>query len=234
MIGAALYVSRSNLYASQGNKAFNNKDTEKALLWYQKASRCKPCPDKHKIALGYLLMKSGERSQAETVFKKLVQSNNRDTRMQAQCNLATCYWLQGQKDEAVALLQEVFEQYKNTLVYGNLGYLKILHGDLEEALAINQEAYSYNNDDITIMDNLAMNYYLLDDIDKAHEIFQKLIPKSPQYAEPYYYYALTLNNRGEHEAAVEQINIALEKDISFLSPLTRDQLEQEAARLKNT
>jgi Flp pilus assembly protein TadD len=233
LIGLALYTSRSNIYAFRGNRAFMNKETEQALQWYQKATRCKPCPDKHKIAYGYLLMRSGERSQAEEVFSKLLQqSSNRETLMQAKCNLATCYWLQGKKDEAVALLEEVFEQYKNTLVYGNLGFLKILHGDLNEALAINQEAYSYNSDDITIMDNLALNYYLLDEIDKAHEIYQKLIPKSPRYAEPYYYYALTLNDRGEHEAAVEQINQALEKDISFLSPLTREELEQEAARLK--
>jgi tetratricopeptide (TPR) repeat protein len=234
LIGGAVYTSRSSLYALRGSRAFANGNTEQALVWYKKAYASKPCPDKHQIGYGYLLMRSGDPLQAEHVFLYLLQtSKSRDTRVQTQCNLATAYWLQGKKDEGLALLEEVFEHYKNTLVYGNLGYFKILHGNfLEDALAFNLEAYSYNADDHTILDNVALNYYLLGQTEQAEEMYRKLMHKSPKFAEPYYYYSLTLKQQGKTEAAIEQINLALEKKLSFVTPLTHDQIEQEALQLK--
>jgi Flp pilus assembly protein TadD len=232
LIGIMLYTSRASLYALRGSRAFAKGELKQALVWYKKAFTSKPCPDKHRVGYGYLLMRSGDLKQAEQVLKQLLQATKtRDTRVQTQCNLATCYWLQGKKSEGLALLEEVFEQYKNTLVYGNLGYFKLLHGDLDEALAFNLEAYSYNADDQTILDNVALNYHLLGQTDQAEEMFQKLMLKSPKYAEPYYYYSQTLQQLGKTELAIEQINLALKKDLSFVTPITREQIEQEAGQL---
>lgn len=233
LVGYMLFVSRANFYAIRGSKAFSNNDLGQAKHWYEKAYTSKPCPDQHQIGYGYILIRVGEPEKAETIFKHILgKSQSRDFRMQANSNLATAYWLQGKKDEAIALLEEVFTEYKNTMVYGNLGYFKILHGDLQEALAFNLEAYSYNGDDITILDNMAQNYYLLGQVDQANEMFKKLIPKSPKHADSYYYYALTLKELGELEAAIEQLNVALEKKISFLAPITRDEMEQAASQMQ--
>ena len=232
LVGTMLFTSRASIYALIGSRAFAKGELKKALVWYRKAYASKPCPDKQRIGYGYLLMRSGEPAQAEQVLEQLVKlSRNRETRVQAQCNLATAYWLQGKKSEGLALLEEVFDDYKNTLVYGNLGYFKILHGDLNEALAFNLEAYTYNEGDLTILDNLALNYHLLGQIDEAEQLFQKLMLKTPKYAEPYYYYCQNLQQQGKTEAAIEQINLALKKDLSFVTPITRDQIEQEAEEL---
>jgi Flp pilus assembly protein TadD len=232
LLGIMAYTSRASLYALRGTRAFAKDDFAQALVWYRKAYESKPCPDKHRIGYAYLLMRVGDSKQAEQVLKHILKSaKSRDTRVQAECNLATAYWLQGKKDEGIALLAEVFEQYKNTLVYGNLGYFKILHGDLNEALAFNLEAYAYNADDKTIIDNVALTYYLLGRFDQAEEIFKKLMLQPPKYAEPYYYYALTLKQQGKVEEAGEQIRLAQGKDLAFVTPLTREQIEQEAQQL---
>ncbi|SFL31748.1 Tetratricopeptide repeat-containing protein [Paenibacillus sp. 1_12] len=228
-----VYTSRANLYALRGSRAFAKGETPQALDWYKKASNSKPCPDKHRIGYGYLLMRSGDPKQAEQVFKPLLKATkSRDTLVQAQSNLATAYWLQGKRDEAIALLTDVLKEYKNTLVYGNLGYFKILHGDLEEALTFNLEASTYNADDLTIQDNIALNYYELGQWVLAEETYQKLMLKAPKYAEPYYYYAQTLRQLGKTNEAIEQINLAATKTLSFVTPLTKEQIEQDALRLR--
>jgi Flp pilus assembly protein TadD len=233
LIGYMLYNSRSHFYAVRGSAYFAKDDMETALAYYKKAYACKNCPEKHQVGYAYLLLRSGDLELAEHILQELVQtSNSRENRVQIQCNLATLYWLQGKRQQGLALLNEVFVEYKNTLVYGNLGYFKILYGPLDEALQLNLDAYSYNSDDNTIMDNLALSYYLLGQMDQAEEMFQKLMTKSPKYAEPYYYYAMTLKRQGKTEQALVQIKLALIKKLSFISPITQEHIKQEAEQLE--
>jgi Flp pilus assembly protein TadD len=231
-LGFALFRARANYYALRGTGLFNKSEYEQALVWFKKAYDSKPCPEAHQIGYGYILMRTGNAKQAEPILKKIQHTTKkRDNRIQAQSNLATSYWLQGRREECLALLEEVFEQYKNSLIYGNLGYFKLLNGDFEAALAFNLEAYAYNSDDKTIIDNLAYNYYLLGQMEQAEEIFAQLVPKSPKFADPHYFYALTLEKQGKFEAAIEQIQLALSKDAAFITPITRDEIEQVALRL---
>jgi tetratricopeptide (TPR) repeat protein len=94
------------------------------------------------------------------------------------------------------------------------------------------EAYAYNADDLTILDNVALNYYELGQWTLAEETYQKLMLKSPKFAEPYYYYAQTLKQLGKTGEAIEQINLAATKTLSFVTPLTKEQIEQEVLQLR--
>jgi Flp pilus assembly protein TadD len=233
LLGFAIFRARANYYAFRGTNLFSKGEYEQALVWFKKAYDSKPCPEAHQIGYAYILMRTGNAKQAEQILKQLQQTmNNKDNRIRAQCNLATSYWLQGRKEECLVLLEEVFELYKNSLIYGNLGYFKILNGDVEAALAFNLESYAYNSDDKTIIDNLALNYYLLGQIEQAEEIFAQLMPKSPNFADPHYYYALTLKQQGKTEEAIEQIQVALGKDLAFITPITRDEIEHAALQWK--
>lgn len=232
MAGGMVYASRSSYYTIRGSSAFMADQFEQALAWYRKAYASKPCPEKHQIGYAYLLMRTGESEQAEAVLQKLLgRSANHEIKMQARCNLATAYWLQGKRHESVKELEGVFEQYKNTLVYGNLGYFKLMHVDLNESLEFNLEAYAFNSDDQTILDNCALNYYMLGEMTEAEAMFEKLMSKSPKRAEPYYYYALTLKKLGKKEEAAEQIKQALGKDLSFLTTVTRIEITEAAKEL---
>ncbi|ULL16845.1 hypothetical protein DVH26_21780 [Paenibacillus sp. H1-7] len=232
LIGGMVYASRSNYYAIRGSTAFAADQFEQALAWYRKAYASKPCPEKHQVGYAYMLMRTGDPEQAVAVLQKLLsRTANHEIRMQARCNLATAYWLQGKRDDGIKELEGVFEQYKNTLVYGNLGYFKLMHGDLNESLEFNLAAYAFNNDDKTILDNCALNYYMLGQMTEAEAMFEQLISKSPKRAEPYYYYALTLNKLGKKEEAAEQIKLALSKDLSFLTTVTRFEIEEVAKEM---
>lgn len=234
ILGYFVYVNRSALYAQRGNLAYMKGDREQALIWMEKAYRSKAILPKHQIGYGYLLMKIGDLSKAEHMFEEvLLTTNATDMRMQARLNVATVYWLQNKRDEAFSILQELAQEVKNTLVYGNYGYFQILRGDLEAALTYNLEAYAYNDNDLTIMDNLAQNYYMLGRLDEADEMYTKVIAKTPKHAESYYFYAQTLHKLGRTQAAREQLETALGKELALVTPLATRDIELFASQLGN-
>ena len=234
ILGYFVYVNRSAMYAQRGNLAYMKGDREQALVWMEKAYRSKAILPKHQIGYGYLLMKAGDLSKAEHMFEEVLRTTNAtDMRMQARLNVATVYWLQNKMDEAFSILQELAQEVKNTLVYGNYGYFQILHGDLEAALTYNLEAYAYNDNDLTIMDNLAQNYYMLGRLDEADEMYTKVIAKTPKHAESYYFYAQTLHKLGRTQEAREQLETALGKELALVTPLTKGDIELFASQLGN-
>ncbi|TXK76700.1 M48 family metallopeptidase [Paenibacillus sp. N3.4] len=225
MVGYFVYTNRSALYAQRGNVAYMKGDRDQALMLMEKAYRSKAMLPKHQIGYGYLLMKTGDLSKAENVIDEVLHKTKaKDMLMQAKLNLATVYWLQNKRDEAYSILEEISQEVKNTLVYGNFGYFQILRGDLEAALVYNLEAYAFNDSDLTIMDNLAQNYYLLGRLHEADEMYSKVMAKTPKHADSYYYYALTLEQLGRKQEAREQIEKALEKELALITPLTREDI----------
>ncbi|MGG1516954.1 tetratricopeptide repeat protein [Paenibacillus oryzisoli] len=232
ILGYFIYANRSGFYAQRGNLAYMKGDREKALIWMEKAYVSKAFLPKHQIGYGYLLMKTGDLSKAEQMFDEVLQSaKTTEIRMQAKLNLATVYWLQGKRDEALQILQEQANEVNNTLVFGNYGYFQILHGDLEAALAYNLEAYSYNDSDLTIMDNLAQNYYMLGRLEEAAEMYAKVVAKTPKHAESYYFYAQTLQKLGRTQEAREQLETAKEKELALVTPLSKEDIRALESQL---
>mgnify|MGYP000164043595 CR=1 FL=1 len=66
------------------------------------------------------------------------------------------YYKQGRLDEAIEDAQSMMnEGYRNSSIYGMLGYFKLLRNDdLDETTKLCEEAYDYNSDDRDIKDNL--------------------------------------------------------------------------------
>jgi Flp pilus assembly protein TadD len=234
LLGYGMYAGRAALYAQKGNLAFMRGNQKQALALMEKAYKTKRVQPQHAIGYAFVLMKEGQPAKAEGILKELLSSTkDGKIRMQIKMNLATAYWLQDQQDEAVALLEELHVQFKNTILYGNLGYFKLLCGQLEEALVLNEEAYEYNAADVTIIDNLAQTYLFHGRLEEAEALYVKLMVKSPKYAESYYYYALTLQKLDKLDTAREQIAIAQGKPASLVTVLTKAQIDELAAQLAN-
>ncbi|MDR6553320.1 tetratricopeptide repeat protein [Paenibacillus qinlingensis] len=232
ILGYFVYVNRSAFYAQRGNLAYMKGDREQALIWMEKAYLSKAFLPKHQIGYGYLLMKTGDLTKAQQMFEEVLQMTKAtDIRIQARLNIATVYWLQNKRDEALQILQELSQEVKNTLVYGNYGYFQILLGNVEEALTYNLEAYAYNDSDLTIMDNLAQNYYMLGRLEEAEEMYTKVMAKTPKHAESYYFYAQTLHKLGRTQEAREQLAIAQEKELALVTPLTKEDIALFASQL---
>ncbi|MCI3922996.1 tetratricopeptide repeat protein [Paenibacillus sp. TRM 82003] len=229
LLAYGVVSNRSTIYAFCGNIAYMKGDSVKALSLLEKAHAAKSAMPQHMIGYAYLLMKTGDPARGEQILNEVLPGlREGEAQMQARVNLATAHWLLGRPEEAVQTLEAVHEDYKNTIVYGNLGYFRLLRGEVEEVLAFNEEAYEYNDNDLTILDNLALNYYRLGRYEEAAEMYVKVMAKTPKHAESYYYYALTLEKLDRGEEAREQARIAADKPLALVTDVTAEDLKRLA------
>ncbi len=225
-IAIQLYLSRPMLFNMIGSRKYSLGQTEDALNWFKKAYDTKKAGPRVIVSYGYLLLKSAQLEKAEEVLRQVLNSKAASGDITYTKSIfALVLWKKGELDAAADMLLEVIQTYRTTSVYGSLGYLLILKGDLEKALQFNLEAYDYNSSDKVIQDNLGQNYYMLGMYDKSREIYEALMDKEPAFPEPYFNYGLLLEKLGEPEKALESMKKALEYKFSYLSSIRKEDVE---------
>lgn len=232
--GYQLYSNKSRIYAIQATSNYSKGNLTKSLELFKKATSSGKVAPAVTISYGYLLLKTGNIVEAEKVLTSAINSNIlQDEKMMAKSNLALVLWKKDQLDDAVTLLEEVIENYKTTSIYGSLGFLLILKGDLEKALSFNQEAFEYNSQNSIIIDNLAHTYYLIGEYDKAQELFEKLMALTPPpaFAEAYYDYGLLLKAQNKKEEALAKFEKAQTFKLTFLSAVSADKITEQIKEL---
>ncbi|HHW31052.1 MAG TPA: tetratricopeptide repeat protein [Clostridiaceae bacterium] len=221
-----LYIGKASIYTIIGSIRYSKGNMEEAIKWLDKAYKSGRAKPTTITSYAYLLLKSGNIQEAEKILmEQMDKILSDDDKMNVKSNLALVLWKKGQLDEAINMLEEVFSKYKTTTIYGSLGYLLILKGDLNKALEFNLEAYEYNSSNAVIQDNLGQTYFLLGDYDKSQEIYEKLISTNPSFPEAYYNYGLLLKQKGETDKALEYMKKALNYKFSFLSTVSREEVE---------
>ena len=234
-IAFLLYKGRASLFANIGSMKYSRGNLEEAVNWFAKAYGTGKAKPSTTSSYAYLLLKNGKLDESETILNKLIGSHpDKDSEMLAKSNLALVYWKKGCLDDAISLLETVINDYKTSTIYGSLGYLLILKGDLEKALQFNLEAYEYNESNTVIMDNMGQIYHLTGQHEKSAEIYEKLLTKNPSFPEAYYNYGLLLMDTDQLEKACEMLKKALNYKHSFLSTIKREDIEKklEEARQK--
>ena len=232
-IAFMLYRMRVNLYILRANKAYAKAENEKAMELLEKGYQTNRMTASQKVYYGYLALRCGKPDKAERLLQSALQSHpDEKTKMQAKSNMALVLWKRKELPEATALMEEVFESYKTTAVYGTLGYFYILSGDIDKALAFNLEAYEYNSDDNVIRDNLGQLYYLKNDFDKAEEIYRALLERHPEFPVPYYNYALVKLAKGEKEEAIRLMHEALTYRFTYIAGVTENQIRTKLELLE--
>lgn len=230
----ACCLSRSTIYKLFANIKYARGDMDKTLHWYRKAYEADMAKAGTAITYAYLLIRGGNIEEAEKVFNKIFELKlGQDEKMLAESYYALLLWKKGDLDGAVNMLEKVIEKYKTTTIYGNLGYLLILKGDLDRALEFNLEAYNYNSSNPTILDNLGQTYYLRGEQDKAVEIYEKLMLHNPKFPSAYYNYGLVLLKNADHEKALENMEKALKFNFSpSLSTINKSEIEAKIGEIK--
>ncbi len=229
----ALYTARSTIFSFIGNIAYARGNTDKALTWFERACKSGKASPRIVTSYAYLLLKSGNIPESGNVLNNLLSTKlNQDDRMYAKSNLALVLWKKGELDNAISMLEEVIETYKTSVVYGSLGYLYILKGDMDKALDFNTEAYQYNSSNTVIQDNLGQVYYLRKEYDKAIEIYEKLMQSNPSFPEAYYNYGLVLSKKGEYQKAFDMAKKACNYKLSFLSTVSKEEIDSLIESLK--
>lgn len=224
----------AKIYSFKANVAYNQGNTQEAAVFLEKAYRTGKAKPNMVLSYGYIILKQGRLSEALKVFEEQLASPRlkKLERLNAKANYALALWKNNRLNEAIALLEEILPHFKNTNVYGSLGFFYILLGDLEKALEFNLQAYEYNSTGGVILDNLGQTCYLMGDYEKAHKYYKELMALNPKFPEAYYDYALLLEKTRDREKAVENLKIALQYKTNFLSAITNEDIENKLAELE--
>lgn len=230
-----LYVifKRAEIVAAWAKLKFQRGDTDGALKTFKKADKIGTLKPESLHFYGYLLLRTGNLSDARTVLTRASMNATKPAiKQRLKTMLALVEWREGNISQAIEMLEEVNADFKSTTVYQDLGLLYVLRGDRVRALEYNLEAYDYNSDDLVITDNLAEAYVLCGKDDEAAELYEKLLEKKPHFPEAYYGYGLLLIKRGERERGISLIRESLDKRFSFLSVKTKAEVEDMLAELE--
>lgn len=232
---AKLYVKRYVLYSSTANRYYRANQIEKAITYFQKAIKVASCRPRVIVSYAYLLLRQGELEECEKVIN-LIEERRLKLEVRDEMNfnlvLSLLSWKKGDLDKAIEILEKVYKNYKNSTLYESLGYLLVLKGDYDKALAFNLEALEYNNSSEIILDNLGECYYYLGQFDKSYDIYEKLLSKPISFPEPYYFLGMLLKHKGKLQEAVESLEKAKSCKESFLSDLKMETIEKELELVK--
>ncbi len=231
-IAMIIVTNLTLIYCNKGRIEYAKGNLEEAAKWYKKAAKGKNVDANVITNYGFILFKSGKVEEAEKIFNSVInKSKTSDEKNLAKANLALVTWKKGNLDEAISMMKEVTKNYKTTSIYASLGYLVIERGDLDEALEINLEAYDYNPDNAIIQDNLAHLYHLRGEMDKAEELFTKLMETEPHFPEAYYDYGQYLEDCDKEKEAMEMYQKALTLPFNFNSTISKEKVEESYERL---
>ena len=222
-----IIVNKSMLYRLKAQIEYGKGNLHNSIKWFSKAANVKNAKADVLVNYGFVLLKAGRFDESKQILTKAMsKSITQDAKNFAKSNLALVVWRTGDLDKAIEMLKEVIAEYKNTAVYGSLGYLLIEKGDLDEALKWNLEAYEYNSDNAIIQDNLAHLYHLRGEMDNADELFEKLMKNQPSFPEAYYDYALYLEDINKAEDARQMYEKSLSCTFSFNNTITKEQVQK--------
>lgn len=227
-LSISIYQSRAAIFTTIGSSNYAKGNISKAIAWFDKAYRTGKMSFSTIAYYAYIQLKSGFIDNSETILAKAFERKmDDDSTNQLKSIFALVLWKRKKVSEAVELLEEVIKKYSTTSVYGSLGYFLILNGDLEKALTFNLEAYEYNSSDKIIQDNLGQTYLALGQYEKSNEIYENLISTNPTFPEAYFNFGLLCEKLDLHEKAIEMYNRALESKFSYLSTLTKEQIQEK-------
>lgn len=217
------------IYVSKGAKLINEGKIEEGLKVFKKGADSKNVDFMTKIRYAFTELKFGSLVKAKEAISKILAERKLPSgmRYEAKAVFALILYKEGSLTDAKELMLEVYENFKNTNMYCTLGYLFNVLEQPETAVKLNLEAYQFNSDHNTILDNLGQAYYLNGEYDKAEEIYERLIDKSPNFPEPYYNYALVLIKKGNKEYADELLSEALAKPFNNLTTVTKEEINMK-------
>lgn len=228
-----LILKRGQIFAVFAKFCYAKGDVQKALRIFDLADKIGGMNTKNVVNYGYLYLRQGNTQKAEEILKKAyIKEKNPVLRKKINSIFALVLWKENDLDGAIDMLEGVLDGFQETTVYQNLGVFYILKGDGEKALEFNKKAYKFNSDDLSIMDNLAQSLVLCGKSDEAERLYEKILDSEPGFPEPYYGFGELLCERGEKEKGIELIEKALEKNYSFLSVKSEDEVKEILSRYK--
>lgn len=219
-------IKRAVIFQIIGRAQYGKGSLKKALFWYKRAYDTGVAKPQTIVSYAYLHLKNGNINLADEILESLSRRNlTHQDRLVLKSNYALVLWKRGELDKAIETLEEVIKDYETSNIYGSLGYMYIQRGDGEAAYDFNIKAYEYNSSNPVIQDNLGQVLYLKGNYDRAVEIYETLMESNPTFPDAYYNYALVLKELGQGDRALEKAVEAQNYELSFLSTVTKEQIQ---------
>ena len=186
---------------------------------------------KYLLPYSVLLLRKEQYEKAREVLKKAEKSPgglDPSQRALLLTNYAVACYNTRSSVYAIELLEEVHRKNPNGNSYATLGYLLVEQGDFEKALAFNETAVDYDDEDPLALDNMGQTYYRLGGEEgkkQAKEWFEKAVRFKPDAVDSNYFLALYDVDAGHYEAARKKLEICLQGRISPLNYATRERVQ---------
>ncbi len=231
-LAITVFLKLPDMLMIQGSKAYA-KDPEKGLAYMEKAMKTRRLRTDYILYYGFMCLKAGKLDKAEEVLDAAAHKKmSQETACRAAVNRALLVWQKGDLPKAISILEEQLKIGKDKAVYGTLGQLLLLNGQLQRAMEVNRDAYAFDKYDESIVDNLALNYRLCGDLDSSYAMYKELTDKKLGVPVPYYNCGETLYAMGEKEEAVEMMERALRYPFSRLAVVSREKIEARIAEIE--
>ena len=232
-----IHVAGNRLY-DQDKTAEARAKHDEALALYEKAMKAGCTRVSVIMAYGVLLLRFGRFEEAKALFLKAETTPGitKPEKLQLRINFAICQWKLGQLDSAISQLKIAIGEGETGMLYGSLGYIliekAIKTGDFTEAIAFNEKALDYDDEDGVILDNMGQLNLAMGNREKALEFFTKAHEAKPHQVDTLYYLARLAAEDGDRDKALEYLESALDGNYSALCTTTRAQAQALKAELE--
>lgn len=230
-LGAISYLLIKNIdsiYGLLGSRAYAESKKDKAIKWYEKAIASGKASASVRINYAMILLRTGNPKRAEEEFNAVISNKAYSEAEKRSAKEYRCmaYLKQGNTELAYSEAKALFQDIKNTITYGIIGYLmQLVETTPEEHLALCEEAYDYNSDDRDITDNLVVALIRNNELDRASELAADLRDNHPTFVEAFYHSALIELKRGNKDLAKEYLLRIKDCRRSYLTTVSEDEIE---------
>lgn len=218
-----------HLWKAQG--AFKSGGLDAALPRYEKAYKTGNMTLRMTVTYAYLCLKAGQIERAKKIldFERKRRGSLPATHEEVsfiKSYQALVDWKSGDLDGAIGVLRDLLDHnYRTASLYGSLGYFLLEKKVYAEALTLNREAADYAPEDPVILDNLAATYRLLNQLQDAGPVFERLMALEPAFPEAWYNYGQYLKALGRQDEARAAWEKALSLPFTPLTTLRRGEVE---------
>ena len=204
---------RLELRNALGNIAFRGEKYDLAAQQYELVIKARPEAGDVYLRLGQTLAMKGDLDGALRTFDKAKQLRPNDPAAYVQ--LALLLERTGNRAKARPVYEQILKlKPDHPIALNNLAYLMAETGnvaELDQALALAQQARQKLPDNSDVADTLGWIYIKKNLSDNAVELFSQLVAKRPEVSIYHYHLAMALYQRGDRQQAKKELRSALER-----------------------
>lgn len=199
------------------------------------------------VLQGYvlLLLRDGQFEKARETMLKIskMKTLTQDDWFQLRLYFSIYQWRTGQLDKAIETIGRAAAHKMNGNIYSMLGMYMVdkaeQTGDFAEAMAFNEKALDYDDEDAACLDNMARLYQVMSEAEgdaekkeeyraKAIEYYRKAHKEKPRQITTLYYLAQMHHQAGDDERARKLLSVRDTLYIAATCPVSRQMMDDLA------